>query len=161
MVCAVAGVLLYGLLLPYAETASISPGNWLLLGARGGTAAAVLGVLLGWAVATPCGSWRQDGAGRRGLWGALAAVLGIVPNFLCCSPVVPAVLGLLGASTAVTFGLGGRIEAFFALHEMAFWAGSAMLLLAAGVANAVAWEGNGCGETCRKQAGGHGDAGVR
>lgn len=61
--------------------------------------------------------------------GAVAASL--LPATLCCTPVVPTVLALLGASTPQIFGLSGRIQGIFAIYQPLFLALALALLLLA------------------------------
>ncbi len=42
----------------------------------------------------------------------------ILPTSICCTPVVPTLLAVLGASTPQIFGIGGQIQGFFATYEM-------------------------------------------
>ena len=59
----------------------------------------------------------------------LSVVTSIMPGLLCCTPVVPTVLALLGASTPTIFGLSGRIQGIFATYEVHFLAAAALLLV--------------------------------
>ena len=68
--------------------------------------------------------------GRRG--GALslgAVAASLLPATLCCTPVVPTVLALVGASTPQIFGLSGRIQGIFAIYQPLFLALALALLL--------------------------------
>ena len=40
------------------------------------------------------------------------------PAGICCTPIVPSLLALAGASTPQIFGLTGRIQGFFATYEL-------------------------------------------
>ena len=58
-------------------------------------------------------------ADRRSCSATGGAILSsLLPTSICCTPVVPTVLALLGASTSQIFGFGGRIQGFFATYEM-------------------------------------------
>ena len=48
--------------------------------------------------------------------GAMLSTL-VAPS-ICCSPLVPTVLALFGASTPQIFGLTGRIQGFVAAYEL-------------------------------------------
>lgn len=58
--------------------------------------------------------------------GALSSLL---PAGICCTPVVPTLLAVLGASTPQIFGLTGRIQGFFATYEPAILTVALILLL--------------------------------
>ncbi len=70
------------------------------------------------------------GAGARGT-GVLGGVLAILPSMLCCTPVIPTLLALLGATTPTLFTLSGRIQGFFATWEIPLLAAALLLLLGA------------------------------
>lgn len=69
-------------------------------------------------------------AGRRGGALTLGAVLSsLVPAGLCCTPVVPSLLAVLGASTPQIFGLTGRLQGLVASYEPVVLALALVLLL--------------------------------
>ena len=47
-----------------------------------------------------------------------ALLSSLLPASICCTPVVPTLLAILGASTPQIFGLTGRIQGFFASYEL-------------------------------------------
>ena len=47
-----------------------------------------------------------------------AALSSFLPASICCTPLVPSVLAILGASTPQIFGLTGQIQGFFASYEL-------------------------------------------
>ncbi len=51
-----------------------------------------------------------------------------LPATICCTPVVPTLLAILGASTPQIFGLTGRIQGFFATYELLILAFALVLL---------------------------------
>ena len=59
----------------------------------------------------------------------LSVATSILPGLLCCTPLVPTLLALAGASTPTIFGLSGRIQGIFATYEVHFLAAAALLLL--------------------------------
>ncbi len=59
----------------------------------------------------------------------LSVITSILPGVLCCTPVVPTLLALAGASTPTIFGLSGRIQGIFATYEVHFLVAAALLLL--------------------------------
>jgi hypothetical protein len=88
----------YSVLLPFDYTQRISFANWQYFGPR--YAAFTAGFLLGlaWVITLQVHAMRRiartaASAGRprrrAGPAGSLAAVVSLLPNFLCCSPVVP------------------------------------------------------------------------
>ena len=58
-----------------------------------------------------------------------ALLSSVAPASLCCTPLVPTLLAILGASTPQIFGLTGRIQGFFATYEPLILAFSLILLL--------------------------------
>lgn len=147
----------YGMLLPFAYTQRISPANWRYLDPRTAAFSLLFGLLLGWMAALQVYALRRGvgGAGRG--TGALAALVGLVPSMLCCTPIVPLLLGLGGVSGIAAYSIGGPIQGFFALHETDFLLAGALLLLAS-----AAWgtravssgccRGEACGESRRQEA---------
>ena len=70
-------------------------------------------------------SLRQRGSGLT--FGAVIASL--LPAGICCTPLVPTLLAILGASTPQIFGLTGRIQGVFATYEPLFLSFALILLL--------------------------------
>lgn len=52
---------------------------------------------------------------------ALSIVAGILPNSLCCTTVIPTVIGFLAVSTTFLFALSPAIQAFLARYATAFY----------------------------------------
>jgi hypothetical protein len=69
-------------------------------------------------------------AGRTGPFGALAAVLSVLPSLLCCSPILPTVIGVLGLSATARLTTTVQLQHFFATKENLVLAGALVLLLA-------------------------------
>lgn len=61
--------------------------------------------------------------------GFISLISSILPGMLCCSPIVPTFLSLLGASTPTIFGLSGKIQGFFAANLLYFLIAALILLL--------------------------------
>ena len=58
-------------------------------------------------------------AGRRSCGVTAGAMFSsFLPPSICCTPVVPTLLAILGASTPQIFGFAGRVQGFFATYEM-------------------------------------------
>jgi hypothetical protein len=60
---------------------------------------------------------------------ALSIVTGVVPNSLCCTTVIPTVIGFVAASTSVLFTASPAIQAFLARYAVAFYFVSFLSLL--------------------------------
>ncbi len=61
---------------------------------------------------------------------SLAGVLSsFLPATICCTPVVPSLRAILGATTPQIFGLTGQIQGFFATYEPVILAFALVLLL--------------------------------
>ena len=58
-----------------------------------------------------------------------AALASLLPASLCCTPLVPSVLAILGASTPQIFGISGRLQGFFATYELQILGFALILLL--------------------------------
>ncbi len=58
-----------------------------------------------------------------------AALSSLLPAGVCCTPLVPTLLAILGASTPQIFGLTGRIQGVFATYEPLFLSFALILLL--------------------------------
>ena len=65
-------------------------------------------------------------SGSLGLAGVFSSFL---PATICCTPVVPTLLAILGASTPQIFGLTGQIQGFFATYELLILAFALVLLI--------------------------------
>ncbi len=61
--------------------------------------------------------------------GAISLLASILPNSLCCTTIIPSVIGLLAPSTAVLFTLSPAIQAFLVRYAVSFYAASAVLLI--------------------------------
>lgn len=129
---AVGVALLYTLMLPAAYTQRLSFANWRYLDARDVAFSAVFGLLVGWVVSAQVYAARL--LVRSGhATGGVALLLSLLPNMLCCTPVVPTLLALGGVSTVGIYQLSGRIQSFFAHQEWTFLSVSLLLLLASAV----------------------------
>lgn len=158
-----AGVtLLYTLLLPFAFTQRLSFANWRYL--TGGLLAwsLLLGAGMGFVAAVQAYAVRRLAASRPSdrsvTVGGIALLGGVLPSLLCCSPIVPTALGLLGVSTVGAFRLTGDLQYFFASHETDFLLGSLALVLLSGWWGLRQTARSGCltGEACPAGAPGAG-----
>lgn len=150
-VVAVGVAFLYSLMLPAAHTLRLSFANWRYLDIQGVAFSAAFGLLAGWVVAVQVYAARRLASRRGQTTGGVALLLSLLPNMLCCTPVVPTLLALGGISTLGIYQLSGRIQSFFAHQELAFLAGGLLLLLGSAVwstrvaARSVCLSSGGCG----------------
>ena len=78
---------------------------------------------------------------KHGIKTSKASVTGgflgsVLPPILCCSPFIPTVLALVGATSFAWFGVGGAIQGFIATYETQFFSGATLLLAYATVQSA-------------------------
>lgn len=59
----------------------------------------------------------------------IAMIFALLPGFLCCTPLIPSLLVILGASTPLIFGLTGPIQGFFASYSLYFYIFSLILVV--------------------------------
>lgn len=137
VVAAVAGFG-YSVLLPFDFTQRVSLANWQYFGPRYGLFTAGFAAGLAWLVTLQVHAVRKiarNTAGQRrgGLGGALAGVVSLLPSLLCCSPVVPTLVGVLGLPAAARLRTTGTITYFFATRQDWLLGGALALLAAAGL----------------------------
>ena len=60
-----------------------------------------------------------------------AALSSVLPASICCTPLVPSLLAILGATTPQIFGISGRIQGFLATYEFEILGFALILLLVA------------------------------
>lgn len=58
-----------------------------------------------------------------------ALVSSLLPAAVCCTPAIPSLLAILGASTPQIFGITGQVQGFFVTYESLFLAGALILLI--------------------------------
>jgi len=121
--------LLYSLLLPFSYTQRISTANWQYLTVGQVGFAAALGLLTATVIALQVHAARSAVRRRGQGLTALGLIGSLLPSLLCCTPVVPTLLALVGLSTATVFATSGRIQGVFAQDGTCFLA-AGMLLLA-------------------------------
>jgi hypothetical protein len=137
---AVAAGLGYSVLLPFDYTQRISLANWQYFGPRYAAFTAAFALGLAWVVTLQVHAMRtiarsaaSSGRPRRGgLGGALAAAVSLLPSFLCCSPVVPTLVSLIGLPVATQLRTTGTITYFFATRQDWLLAGALVVLAASG-----------------------------
>ena len=130
----------YSVLLPFDYTQRISLANWQYFGPRYAAFTAAFALGLAWVVTVQVHAMRKiartaapSGRPRRGgLVGALAAAVSLLPSFLCCSPVVPTLVSLIGLPVATQLRTTGTITYFFAAKQNWLLAGALLVLAASG-----------------------------
>lgn len=152
----------YTILLPFDYTQRFSPANWRYLTAGMATWSVTLGLGLAFVLTVQVFAMRRVAAARTrsAAAGGLAFVASLLPSFLCCSPLVPTLLAVLGVSATGALGATGSlsVQYFFATHQTAFLAGSLILLIVTGwwglrrVARAGCRDPAGCGTSCTPAA---------
>jgi hypothetical protein len=126
----------YSLLLPYAYTQRISTANWHYLDGRYLAFSVAFAVGLGWLIALQVHAVRRlardssQVAGRTGPLGALSALISVLPSLLCCSPILPTLIGLLGLSAGARLSTTVQLQHFFATKENLLLFGALGLVLA-------------------------------
>jgi hypothetical protein len=88
----------YSVSLPFDYTRRVSFANWHYLDA--GLFAFVLAI--GFVLTLQVHAMRLVIRKRAGALTGFAALAGLLPSFLCCSPIVPTLVGLFEVSTATT-----------------------------------------------------------
>jgi hypothetical protein len=136
-VSVVAVGLAYSLLLPYAFTQHISFANWSYIDARYVAFTVAFALGLGWLITLQVHAVRglahaaseARGAAATGPAGVLAAVVSVLPSLLCCSPILPTLIGLIGLSATARLSTTVQLQHFFATEENVVLLGALGLLL--------------------------------
>jgi hypothetical protein len=131
----------YSLLLPFAYTQRISFANWRYLDARYLAFSVAFALGIG-ALSTlqvhavrrvTRAAARQRAAGSTGPLGVFAAGVSVLPSLLCCSPILPTLIGLLGLSATTRLDTTVQLQHFFATKENLLLGGALALLLCSGL----------------------------
>jgi len=128
-------------LLPFDFTQRVSLANWRYFNGRDAAFTVAFALAMAWVVTlqvhamrTVAGAARAPGAPRpAGVLGVLAAVVSLLPSFLCCSPIVPTAVGLLGLSASTQLRTTGRIQHFFATRQDLLLLASLALVVGSGL----------------------------
>jgi hypothetical protein len=131
----------YSLLLPFAYTQRISFANWRYLDARYVAFSLAFALGIAWLVTLQIhavrrvarAAARQRGAAASGPLCVLAGVVSVMPSLLCCSPILPTVIGVLGLSATTRLDTTVQIQHFFATKENLLLGGALALLLCSGL----------------------------
>ncbi|MHB1778046.1 MAG: hypothetical protein ACYCU7_18995 [Acidimicrobiales bacterium] len=129
------------ILLPFDFTQRISFANWGYLDPRYLAFTVAFAFAMAWVLTLQVHAVREvlaarssaDAPRRSGPLGALAAVVSLLPSFLCCSPVVPTLVGLFGLSAVTRLRTTGTITYFFATKQNLLLLGALALVLASGL----------------------------
>ncbi|MDE1852861.1 MAG: hypothetical protein KGI38_03830 [Thaumarchaeota archaeon] len=87
----------------------------------------VFGILFSLVIVLNVYSFKIRAAGAKGL--TIGSILASLVNGLCCTPLIPTLLALFGASTPVLFEYSPGIQAFFEFNYPYFYLLSALALL--------------------------------
>jgi hypothetical protein len=87
----------------------------------------VFGVLLGLVITLNIYSYKIRTTSMKGL--TLGSIISSLVNGLCCTPFVPTIVTMTGASTPVIYSISPSIQAFFEFNYPYFYALSSLLLL--------------------------------
>lgn len=129
------------ILLPFDFTQRISFANWGYLDARYVAFSVAFALAMAWVLTLQIHAVRRvianasnaRAARSGGPLGTLAAVVSLLPSFLCCGPIVPTLVGLFGLSASTQLRTTGSIEYFFATKQNWLLLGSLALVVASGV----------------------------
>ncbi len=132
----------YSLVLPFDYTQRISFANWSYLNLRYVAFSVAFALGMAWLLALQVHAVRRvaasaiDGAreaGRAGPVAVLAALLSVLPSLLCCSPILPTLVGLIGLSATTRLTTTGHLQYFFATQQNLLMAGALALLVLSGL----------------------------
>lgn len=120
----------YSIFLTFAYTQRFSWANWHYLYARLLVWSVVLAVAMASVVVLQVHAIRRVTAARSrtGVVGGLAFVGSVLPNLLCCTPIIPTVLAFVGFSTVSVYGTTGTLQHFFATYQTQFFVASLALV---------------------------------
>ena len=128
----VAGVVafFYTLLLPFSYTQRFELANWNYLDAYLLVWSIVLGLAMGLVLSIQVYAMRRiaDTRAANSTTTGLAFVAGLLPSFLCCTPIIPSLLAFIGMSGVGLYTTTGTLQHFFAVHQTEFLAASLVLL---------------------------------
>lgn len=88
-----------------------------------------LAALLSLALTLNIYAFRTATRRRSGSLSLAGVFSSFLPATICCTPVVPTLLAILGATTPQIFGLTGQIQGFFATYELEILGFALILLL--------------------------------
>ena len=119
---------LYSLLLPFSYTQRVGLDNWRYLTPLLGAWSVLLGFGLGFLLMIQLHAVRAVAVGRPARAGGVAAVVSLLPSFLCCTPLVPSFLAFVGLSGASLYSTTGSVQHFFATEQTPLLLASLLLI---------------------------------
>jgi hypothetical protein len=123
----------YSILLPFAFTQRLSLHNWHYLDGRYLAFSLAFGLSIGWLLMVQLHALRRVMRLRGAGVGGTAAAIGVLPSLLCCTPIVPTLLGLVGLSGASLGQTSGSIQSFFATKQDLILGTSLAVIVIAGL----------------------------
>ncbi len=121
---------LYSLLLPFSYTQRFGLANLSYLNPVLALWSVLLGFGFGFLLMIQIHAMRAVSAGRPVRGGGLAAVISLLPSFLCCTPIVPTLLTFVGLSGASLYSTTGSVQHFFATEQNPLLLASLLLIVA-------------------------------
>ncbi|MGC8473209.1 MAG: hypothetical protein ACP5PW_02220 [Candidatus Dormibacteria bacterium] len=134
----ISATVLYSLLLPFSYTQRVGLDNWGYLTPLLGAWSLLLGFGLGFLLMIQFHAMRSVAVGRPARAGGVAAIVSLLPSFLCCTPLVPSFLAFVGLSGASLYSTTGGVQHFFATEQTPLLLASLLLI------------GGACGWSLRK-----------
>ncbi len=119
---------LYSLLLPFSYTQRVGLDNWSYLTPLLGAWSLLLGFGLAFLIMIQFHAMRAVAVGRPARAGGVAAVVSLLPSFLCCTPLVPSFLAFVGLSGASLYSTTGGVQHFFATEQTPLLLASLLLI---------------------------------
>lgn len=130
----------YSILLPFDYTQRIAFANWQYFDVRYVVFDVAFALAMAFVITLQVHAMRRvvanarvEGGRRGGLGGVLAAIVSLAPSFLCCSPIVPTLVGVLGLSAATRLRTTGTVTGFFATKQNLLLGAALVLLLGSGL----------------------------
>jgi hypothetical protein len=129
----------YSLVLPFSFTQRIALANWHYLDLRYVAFSGAFAVGMGWLITAQVYAVRRvrasvgTPAGRTGPLAGLAAIISVLPSLLCCSPILPTLIGVIGLSATARLTTTAHLQHFFAARENLVMGGALVLLVLTGL----------------------------
>ena len=118
---------LYMFLLPSLPLGAIVPYAIRFITPVQAAFALIFGVLLSLVAMLNVYAFRMRASSVKGI--AVGSILASLVNGLCCTPLIPSLIAVTGASTPVLYEISPRLQAFFEFNSQYFYALSVALLL--------------------------------
>jgi hypothetical protein len=131
------------ILLPYDVTQRLSLANWQFFGPSDAAFTAAFALGVAWVVTLQVHATRSllahraprgaTASVRSGPLGVLAALIGLLPSLLCCSPIVPTLVSVVGLSAGTQLHVSASIQHFFATNQNLLLGATLALVVASGL----------------------------